>query len=431
MKRILENIKIAFKSLGLNKLRSFLTMLGIIIGVGSVVAVMSVGAGAEASITENIQSMGTNVITITPGREQVFAGNREVRMESNAGQGGGFMVTRRFGDNEEEEIVAGELYLEDVDALKEKAKLLNEVVPALSGFNSTFSYMSWSGNVSITATTEDYLSLQSYEMDKGSFFTASDVSNSSNVVILGYNVVTNYFGKANPVGEEVKINGKNFTVMGILKSAGSTFGMSPDDSVYIPITTAQNKIYGVDTVDQIMAKVESEEVMDQAIDEAKATLRVQHHILPGESNDFEIRSSTQLLEIASSVTDILIITLTSIAAISLLVGGIGIMNIMFVSVTERTREIGIRKAIGAKNRDILVQFLTESVVLSLSGGIIGVGFAGFVTWILGTFTTLSSLITAFPIILALSFSTVIGLVFGILPAMRAARLNPIDSLRHE
>ncbi|MBM3701415.1 MAG: FtsX-like permease family protein [Actinobacteria bacterium] len=431
MKRILENIKIAFKSLGLNKLRSFLTMLGIIIGVGSVVAVMSVGAGAEASITENIQSMGTNVITITPGREQVFAGNREVRMESNAGQGGGFMVTRRFGDNEDEEIVAGELYLEDVDALKEKAKLLNEVVPVLSGFNSTFSYMSWSGNVSITATTEDYLSLQSYEMDKGSFFTASDVSNSSNVVILGYNVVTNYFGKANPVGEEVKINGKNFTVMGILKSAGSTFGMSPDDSVYIPITTAQNKIYGVDTVDQIIAKVESEDVMDQAIDEAKATLRVQHHILPGESNDFEIRSSTQLLEIASSVTDILIITLTSIAAISLLVGGIGIMNIMFVSVTERTREIGIRKAIGAKNRDILAQFLTESVVLSLSGGIIGVGFAGFVTWILGTFTTLSSLITAFPIILALSFSTVIGLVFGILPAMRAARLNPIDSLRHE
>jgi putative ABC transport system permease protein len=431
MKRIFENIKIAFKSLGLNKLRSFLTMLGIIIGVGSVVAVMSVGAGAESSITENIQSMGTNVITISPGREQVFAGNREVRMESNAEQGRGFMIMNRFGDNEEEEIVVGELYLEDVDALKEKAKLLNEVVPVLSGFNSTFSYMSWSGNVSITATTEDYLSLQGYEMDKGSFFTASDVSNSSNVAVLGYNVVTDYFGKTNPIGEEVKINGKNFTVMGILKSVGYTFGMSPDDSIYIPITTAQNKIYGVDTVDQIMAKVESEEVMDQAIDEAKATLRVQHHILPGESNDFEVSSSAQLLEMASSVTDILIITLTSIAAISLLVGGIGIMNIMFVSVTERTREIGIRKAIGAKNRDILVQFLTESVVLSLSGGIIGVGFAGFITWILSTFTTLSSLITAFPIILALSFSTVIGLVFGILPAMRAARLNPIDSLRHE
>ena len=429
MKRILENIKIAFKSLGLNKLRSFLTMLGIIIGVGSVVAVMSVGAGAEASITENIQSMGTNVITISPGREQVFVGNREVRVEPNAEQGRGFM--NRFGDNEEEEIVAGELYLEDVDALKEKAKLLNEVVPVLSGGNTTFSYMSWSGNVSITATTEDYLNFAGYEMDKGSFFTASDVSNSSNVVVLGYNVVTDYFGKTNPIGEEVKINGKNFTVMGILKSVGYTFGMSPDNSIYIPITTAQNKLYGSDTVNQITAKVKSEEVMDQAIDEAKSILRVQHHILTGESSDFEISSSTQLLEMASSVTDILIITLTSIAAISLLVGGIGIMNIMFVSVTERTREIGIRKAIGAKNRDILVQFLTESVVLSLSGGIIGVGFAGLVTWILKTFTELNSLITASPIIMALSFSTAIGLIFGIFPAMRAARLNPIDSLRHE
>ena len=169
MKRILENIKIAFKSLGLNKLRSFLTMLGIIIGVGSVVAIMSVGAGAEASITENIQSMGTNVITISPGREQLFmGGGREVRVESNEEHGGGFIMSR-FGNEEEEEIVAGELYLEDVDALKEKAKLLNEVVPVLSGFNSTFSYMSWSGNVSITATTEDYLSLQSYEMDKEAF----------------------------------------------------------------------------------------------------------------------------------------------------------------------------------------------------------------------------------------------------------------------
>jgi putative ABC transport system permease protein len=243
--------------------------------------------------------------------------------------------------------------------------------------------------------------------------------------------VTDYFGKTNPVGEEVKINGKNFTVMGILKSVGYTFGMSPDNSIYIPITTAQNKLYGIDTVNQITAKVKSEEVMDQAIDEAKSILRVQHHILTGESSDFEISSSAQLLEMASTVSDVLVVTLASIAAISLLVGGIGIMNIMFVSVTERTREIGIRKAIGAKNRDILIQFLTESVVLSLSGGIIGIGLAGLITWIFKTFTELNSLITISPIIMALSFSTAIGVIFGIFPAMRAARLNPIDSLRHE
>lgn len=447
MKRILENIKIAFKSLGLNKLRSFLTMLGIIIGVGSVVAVMSVGAGAESSITENIQSMGTNVITITPGREQAFMGNRggttaesnasqpntaEIRDESpDAGQQGRGFIGEFGNEEEDEDIVAGDLYLEDAEALKEEASLLDEVVPVLSGGNTTFSYLSWSGNVSITATSEDYLNFAGYELEKGSFFTEGDVSNSSNVVVLGYNVVTDYFGKTNPVGEEVKINGKNFTVMGILKSVGYTFGMSPDNSIYIPITTAQNKLYGIDTVNQITAKVKSEEVMDQAIDEAKSILRVQHHILTGESSDFEISSSAQLLEMASTVTDILIITLTSIAAISLLVGGIGIMNIMFVSVTERTREIGIRKAIGAKNRDILIQFLTESVVLSLSGGIIGIGLAGLITWILKTFTELNSLITISPIIMALSFSTAIGVIFGIFPAMRAARLNPIDSLRHE
>src|SRR4030065_1327424 len=439
MKRIIGNIKVAFKSLSLNKLRSFLTMLGIIIGVGSVVAVVSVGAGAEASITENIQSMGTNVITITPGRDQAFMGEREVSIESpegmqtgggeDPGQRGGLMSG--FEEEEDEEIVAGDLYLEDAEALKEEASLLDEVVPVLSGGNTTFSYMSWSGSISVNATSEDYLNFSGYELEKGSFFTGGDVSNSSNVVVLGYNVVTDSFGKTNPIGEEVKINGKKFIVMGILKSVGYTFGMSPDNSIYIPITTAQNKLYGTDTVNQIMAKVESEEVMVQAIYEAKSILRVQHHILTGESSDFEIGSSTQLREGASTVTDALVVTLTSIAAISLLVGGIGIMNIMFVSVTERTREIGIRKAIGAKNRDVLIQFLTESIVLSLSGGIIGIGLAGLITGVLGAFTTLSSPITASPVIMALSFSTAIGLIFGIFPAMRAARLNPIDSLRHE
>ncbi len=438
MKRIFENIRIAFKSLALNKLRSFLTMLGIIIGVGSVVAVMSIGAGAEASITENIQSMGTNVLTITPGREQVSIGGREASVESpgsiqvrvgeDSEQRRGLMSG--FGEEEDEEIVAGELYLKDVKALKEETSVLDEVVPLLSSM-SGFSYMSWSGNVSVTATTEDYLNFAGYELEKGNFFTVDDVSNSSNVVVLGYGVLTDYFGKNDPIGETVKIDGKNFKVMGILKSVGYTFGMSPDNSIYIPITTAQNKLYGIDTVNQIMVKVKSEDAMDAATAEAKAILRSQHHILPGESSDFEISSSAQLLEMAGTITDIMVILLSSIAAISLLVGGIGIMNIMFVSVTERTREIGIRKAIGAKNRDILVQFLTESIVLSLSGGIIGIGLASLITGVLSTFTSLSSLITASPVIMALSFSTIIGLVFGIFPAMRAARLNPIDSLRHE
>jgi putative ABC transport system permease protein len=445
MRRIIENIKIAFKSLALNKLRSFLTMLGIIIGVGSVVAVMSVGEAAEASITENIQSIGTNVITVSPGREQAFRGGNQAALGSYAGrqpdssstqlrmsteedQQGGL---RMMFEEEEEEIVAGDLYLEDVNALKEKEGLIEEVVPVLTGGNMDFSYKSWSGNINVISTSEDYLKVMGYEIDKGSFFTEGDISNSTNVVILGYNVVSDYFGKTDPVGKEVKIGGKKFIVMGTLDTTGYTFGTSTDNSVIIPVTTAQNNLYGTDTISNITAKVIDEDSIDIAINEIKEILRVQHRILPGEANDFEVSSSEQLLEVASTVTNILVITLTSIAAISLLVGGIGIMNIMFVSVTERTREIGIRKAIGAKNKDVMVQFLTESLVLSISGGFIGIGFASLITWVLNTFTDLGSLITAFPIALALSFSTIIGLVFGIFPAMRAARLHPIDSLRHE
>jgi putative ABC transport system permease protein len=414
MKRIYENIKIALKSLGSNRLRTFLTMLGIIIGVGAVVAVMGVGAGAEASILENVQSVGANVITISPGRDKA-SGPEKMR--------------ERLGNGDEEETVEGDLYLEDAYALEREAGLLNEVVPTYTGRNSTISYLSWSGITSVTGTTEDFLKVQGYEIDRGGFFTESDVANMSNIAVLGDTIVSDYFGKINPVGEIIKINGKNFTVIGTVKSVGSSFAMDPDDAVYIPITTAQHKLYGVDTIDSISAKVISEELVEEATEEAEGIIRMQHNIIPGESNDFSISGNTQILELASTVSTTLSVALGGIAAISLLVGGIGIMNIMFVSVTERTREIGIRKAIGAKNRDIMIQFLTESIILSLLGGVLGIGFAYLLTWAIGSI--ISAIITATPIILALSFSTAIGLLFGIFPAMRAARLHPIDALRYE
>lgn len=414
MSRILENIKIALKSVGSNRLRTFLTMLGIIIGVGAVVVVMGIGAGTEASIIENIQSVGANVITISPG-------------SSAGGQQG---MRQRFAQETEEDVVEGELYLEDAYALQAEASLLEEVAPTYSSMNSTISYLSWSGTTGIVGTTEEYLAVTGYEINQGTFFTEGDVENMSNVVVLGDTVVEDYFGKMNPIGETIKIEGKSFIVVGTVKSVGtSMMGADPDNAVYIPITTAQHRIYGADTINSVSAKVVSEDLVDDAVEEAEEILRIQHSILPGESNDFSVNTNTQILEMASEISSILTVTLGGIAAISLIVGGIGIMNIMFVSVTERTKEIGIRKAVGAKNRDIMIQFLTEGTVLSLLGGIIGLGLAYFLTWVLRDMMT--SIITITPIILAISVSTAIGLIFGIFPAMRAARLNPIDALRYE
>ena len=223
MNRILENIKIALKSLGSNRLRSFLTMLGIIIGVAAVVAIMGIGAGTEASILENVQSVGANVITISPG--STAGGQRGMRMA--------------FGPESEEDIVAGDLYLEDAYALKSEASLIEEVAPTFSGMNSTISYQSWSGTTSVVGTTEDYLKVQGYEIDKGNFFTEGDVENMSNAVVLGDTVVTDYFGKINPIGEVIKLEGKSFIVVGTVKSTGSSMGMDPDDTVYIPIISSQ------------------------------------------------------------------------------------------------------------------------------------------------------------------------------------------------
>jgi len=421
MRRFLENIRVAFQSLSLNRLRSFLTMLGIIIGVGAVVAIMAVGAGAQSSILENIQSTGTNLLTISPGRERIGG-------PGGPGQGG-----ERFtnASDQEEQIVAGELKLEDYKALKQEAKLITGIASVISR-SSSVTYLGVNSQVSITASTEDYVELQNYEIDKGNFFSSSDVANSLNVAVIGQQVITDYFGRINPIGEIMKIDGQNFTVIGTLKSIGSNaMGMNQDNMIIIPVTTAQNRLYGVDTVDRIMAQVRDKDSIDQATEEVENILKQRHNILPGKPKDFEVGSQTQMLSAVSSMTDTFSITLSSIAAISLLVGGIGIMNIMFVSVTERTREIGIRKATGAKNRDILIQFLTESIVLSLTGGILGILFAVLISVILQRFMAFNTTFTALSIILALSFSTIIGLTFGVFPAMRAARLNPIDSLRYE
>jgi len=404
-----ENIKIAFQSLFLNKLRSALTMLGIIIGVGAVVAVMSIGSGAQDSVVASIQGIGSNLIIVMPG-------NREDDM--------GPMNQFSSADRES-------LKLEDVEAIANHSKRLDGVIPVILS-SAPMSYLNQGINSTVYASNEDAARVYNFQVEEGKFLSKSDVANSANVAVIGKTVIDKLFAGNDPIGKSMKVMGKNYKVIGTLKSKGTNmFGQDQDNSIAIPITNAMNKLYGQDYLSMIIAKTESEKDIDLASEEIKRILRKQHGIKSGEKDDFNIQSQTEILDTLSTVTNIFTITISSIAAISLLVGGIGIMNIMLVSVTERTREIGIRKAIGAKNKDILVQFLTESVVLSISGGLMGIIFAAIVSLILNRFTPITTSISAFSVILAISFSTFVGLFFGIYPAMRAARLNPIEALRFE
>ncbi len=411
MRRLIENIKISFQSLGSNRLRAFLTMLGIIIGVGAVVAMMSIGSGAQQSVVSSIQGIGSNLIIITPG-------NRESEQQ-------GF--TQMLGTNKDRMS----LKIKDAKDLDSKATLLNGAIPVILS-SSNVSYLNKNARTSIYASSEKAKDIYNFQIATGKFYTESDVSNSANIAVIGPTVIETLFGKTDPIGKIIKIDGKNFTVIGTTKSKGTDqFGNDQDNAVSIPITTAQNKIFGMDYLNMILAQAKSEKDMDKATEEVTKILRRSHHLGINDLDDFTVNSQTQILDTVSSITNIFTVVISSIAGISLLVGGIGIMNIMLVSVTERTREIGIRKAVGAKNRDILVQFLIESIVLSITGGALGIVFAVIVTQVLKRFTVLSTNITGFSIILALTFSTVVGLFFGIYPAMRAARLNPIEALRYE
>jgi putative ABC transport system permease protein len=411
MQRFFESIKIAFQSLASNKLRAFLTMLGIIIGVGAVVAMMSIGTGAQESIIKSVQDIGSNLIIVTPGNTQ----------EQQQG------FERMLGDDRDKKA----LKVEDVKIIEKEATMIKGAAPAVLN-SSVITYLNKNTRASVYASSEKAEFIYNFEIEQGQFYTASDVQNSANVVVIGHTVINKIFGKIDPIGKIIKIDGKNFTVIGIIKSKGADqFGNDQDNSVSIPITTAQHKLYGIDYINMIIAQSTSENNMDQASDEIEKILRRAHNLKPDEKNDFTVQNQTQLLDIVGTITSIFTITISSIAGISLLVGGIGIMNIMLVSVTERTREIGIRKAVGAKNKDILIQFLIESVVLSITGGIMGILFAVAVSIILNKFTILKPTISVFPILLAITFSTLVGLFFGIYPAMRAARLNPIEALRYE
>ena len=411
----LDTARSALTSLWASKLRSSLTVLGIVIGVAAVISLMSIGRGAQASITETIQSLGTNLLFVQPG----------------ASSFGGIF----FGQGS-----ASTLTLEDADAIAAPSAIpsVSAVAPELST-NGQLVYGRENTFTQVLGVTPEYVDVRNLELSTGSFISDGHVVNRSEVIVLGSFVSETLFGLRDPVGQTVKVNGRPFTIIGVLDSmGGGPFGLF-DDQVLVPITTAYYRLaserttQGDVTVNLISVQVQDESQMDQAEAQIATLLRLRHRVT-GE-DDFTINNQQDTLETLEETTDTFVMFLGAIAGISLLVGGIGIMNIMLVSVTERTREIGIRKAMGATRRDILVQFMAEAIVLSIGGGGIGV-LAGVALSRLIDGRTLfgQAFETVFSgdiVILALLVSAAIGLFFGIYPAMRAARQHPIDALRYE
>jgi len=402
-------LRISFRALKVNKMRSALTMLGIIIGVGAVIAMLAVGTGASKKIAEQISSMGSNLLIILPGA--TTAGG--VRM------GAGTQPTLTMGDAE---------------AIQKECPAVQDVAPILNGVAQVvYGHQNWSTGV--VGTTPGMLSVRDWSLASGRPFTQQDVKSATKVCLLGQTVVDNLFGDMDPVRQIIRIKKVPFTVIGVLTKKGqSAHGQDQDDTIYVPVTTAQKKLFGTTfpgMVRIMMVKAKSTEDLAPAEKQINELLRQRHHIGQKQENDFTVRNLTQIMETAEQSTKVMTLLLGAIASVSLLVGGIGIMNIMLVSVTERTREIGIRMAIGAKTWDIRLQFIIEALTLSLVGGIVGiiVGVSG--SKILSVLAGWSTVISPFSILLAFGFSGLVGIFFGFYPAYKASLLDPIDALRYE
>lgn len=412
--RWLRYFPVAFSSIRANKLRSALTMLGIIIGVAAVLSTIGIGQGASAEITSQIASQGTNLLTVNPGATTV----------------GGVRTTGS----------ASTLTIGDANALMDKTYHpdLAEIAPSYNG-NAQLVNGSANTSAQVVGTTPAYQSIRNMDMSRGTFLTDEQVESLDSVVVLGDGVSTDLFAGADPVGQTVRINNEPFTVIGVLESSGSAGFSSVDEQVLVPIGVAQGRLFnatryrGDYTVSNISISAANENRIDAAMEQIEQTLRLRHGLQADDENDFNIFSQASLLEALSSVTATITLLLGGIGAVSLLVGGIGIMNIMLVTVTERTKEIGLRKALGAHDSDILQQFLIEALVLTAIGGVVGIAFsfgvAGIVAQIPGS--TFRILIGTDAILMALGVSVGSGLIFGLYPAQRATRLDPIEALRYE
>lgn len=396
----------AFTALYANKLRSLLTMLGIIIGVGAVIAMVSVGMGVRNNVQESIASLGSNMLIVSPG-----SSNR-----SGPKGAAGSKTTLKY---------------EDAQAIESKVRNIDYVSPSASGnYQIVNGNQNW--NTSVQGVTPGYMDIKSLSVQSGSFITQEQMNKRERVAVIGTTVAENLFGSENPVGKKIRVNNQPFRVIGLLESKGqSSMGQDQDDVVIIPLTTAQERVLGITYVNSINIQVSDAKYMDQVQEDVEILLRQRHKIVGGKEDDFHVRNLTSLMETMTQTTTMITLLLGSVAGISLVVGGIGIMNIMMVSVTERTREIGIRKALGATFNNIMMQFLIESVVIGVIGGIIGIFLGCGISSIIAKVGGFNTVITWAPIVVSFSFSVGIGLLFGILPARKAARLDPIEALRYE
>jgi len=403
---LLSALNIAIKSLTSSKLRTFLTILGIIIGVFSVITLQGVGKGAQAYIEKSISSFGSNVLTISPGRP---TGSNAFSFDLNA----------KFSQR-------------DYDSLANSSKqYVADYAAAIQG-----SYrVTYQDNVKVLAVigqTGNFAKIRNFTINRGREISAQDEASLSKVAVIGPDLVTSIFDDENPIGKEFKMNGVPFKVVGITDPKGSNGFVNTDESILIPLTTMKQYLAGQDAaIRNIVAEAKGPEFTNLAKDEISRILRASRNVKEGETNDFRVTSSDEALGIVTQITNVLTLFLTAIAAISLLVGGIGIMNIMFVTVSERTKEIGLRKAIGAKNNDILLQFLIEAVVVTVLGGVIGLVMGILTTALIASVANIPNVVSIESIALALGVSITIGLVFGIYPARKASKLNPIDALRFE
>jgi len=404
-----EIISVALGALRANKLRSLLTMLGIVIGVGAVIAVVALGSGAQQAVKDRISALGTTLLTVNPGQQR--------------GGGGGIAIA---GGQQR-------LTLDDAKAVDERATNLLAVQPEMRS-QQQIVFGNKNASTTIVGTTPNYLEVRKYQLKVGRMFTAADDEGRQRVAVIGSAVVDN-LGITAPealIGENVRIRGTQFTVIGVLASKGQANAFqNPDDQILVPINTARFRVNGSDRLQSISALAVSEDKIPDAMADIQRVLRRQHKLRQGAPDDFQIRNQADILSTAQETTEVMTYLLSGIAAVSLLVGGIGIMNIMLVSVTERTREIGIRKALGATRWNILLQFLIEAVVLCILGGLLGIGLGAGGATVMSKTAGWSTQISATAIVLAFAFSAFVGVAFGVWPARRAAVLDPITALRYE